>query len=850
MASFRRSAEKRMKDNPKAFQKTTPKKAAAPKKKATKAPLKSRATKVAKPSASRSRKSSQGYRPGKVLTWTAIAAIIPVFALMGAPVGLVAAWIHSHESMVEFEAYNPPEATLIKDNTGRHLAALYEQRRYVSKYEDFPALMPMAFVSIEDERYFQHFGVDFRGIARAAIMNIVRGRLSQGASTITQQTARNLLTDIGSEKTASRKLREMLTAFRMEHLYSKDQILEVYLNQIYLGSGSYGVEAASRTYFGKSVNDLELPEVALMAGLPQLPERYSPLNNMDKAKRRRDQVLFKMLENGVITDREYADAVTEEIALNPEKVSRSAAPYFMDAIRRELADHPELGGDRLQRAGWEIQATINPLAQAIAEEVLKSGLAREENEWLALRNERYRSELSKPGAFDPPQNGEICMGKVIRFYENSIVVQLPSGHRADLTIPEGSAHFFEKGVSLNVGEGVDILVEETNENSIIFKGKLLPETRLQGALVCLDSQSGEVRALVGGRDYYDRENNGFFHRALMARRQAGSTIKPFFFASALAHGIRPTKILMDTKIIFNDGYTPRNYDNRYVGPVTMQRALEKSRNVPTIALVRETGLKDAIEYVHLFNRTDGEQSWDLPLEWPVVLGSTGVTPFELAVAYQPFANAGLSTGASLLDSVRNSDNRESVRIESTDPLQITDSATAAYMLQMLTGVMHNGTGHSLIEGMPLSLRHRVAGKSGTTNDNRDAWFAGFTPHDVVVVWVGFDQNIPLGPGRTGSKAAGPIWADYMTELWGTKSDVEKRAPFRISEEYMLVCLDDETGSLIGTLESNDSALPETGYNWRVLTKQDYRQRYLQRDRASEDRLLNSGDYLTQRVDSY
>lgn len=718
--------------------------------------------------------------------WVAMGLITLSLAPMGAAVGGLAAWLEHAPPVAEFENYNPPEATMILDHQGQTVSALFEQRRFVVPLSEMPLNLRHAFIAIEDERFYSHMGVDPIGVLRAAVTNVMRGRMSQGASTITQQTARNVLSRIGSEKTIKRKLREMLVAIQMEHAYTKDQILEVYLNQIYLGSGTYGVEAASRAYFHKRVQDLSLYECATIAGLPQLPERYSPLNNPDISKARRDVVLGKMWELGLVSDNEFDRAVVRDVTVEPERLSRSEAAYFVDAVRREISNDRQLGGTMLQTAGWRIHTTVDATQQRIAERVLAEGLALEEQEWIAGRQERFLAARSTPEFNAPPARGQVRMARVMKVFARHIVVELPGGWRGDFPVPEATAHFFAEETFPTEGAGVDIEIHEVLAERGLVRGAVLPKRRLQGALVSLDAATGDVRALVGGREYADHANGGFFNRAVLARRQAGSTLKPFFFAAGLEEGMTPWTIVSDTPIIFPDGYAPRNYENMFFGSTTLQTALEKSRNIPTIRVVQRVGLRDANDFVSSFRRT-GNRAWELPMEWPVVLGTTPLTPLEVASAYQPLANGGLAMGPRLIRGVRNEYDRETLGIGGAPPpRQLLSSATSANMVQMLVGVMNQGTGHSLWRILPWELNGRVAGKSGTTNDNRDAWFAGFTPEEVVVVWVGFDQMLPLAPGRTGSRAAGPIWARYIAEVWETKTPEQREKEIAIPDGYALV----------------------------------------------------------------
>ncbi|MCC5877174.1 MAG: PBP1A family penicillin-binding protein [Candidatus Sumerlaeia bacterium] len=730
----------------------------------------------------------------KLTAWVGIVFLCLPLAGAGFALGAMVAWLYDPPPIDEFEIYNPPEATVILDRDGQVVSALYEQRRHVVGLNALPEYLPNAFIAIEDERFYQHYGVDPLGIARAAWMNMRRGRVSQGASTITMQTVRNVLPRVGTERTFGRKFNELLIALQVERRYTKDQILQVYLNQIYLGSGTWGVEAAARAYFGKSATDVTIPEAALLAGLPQTPERYSPLNDPERAVTRRNQVLWKLLETNSISPADYGHAVQEELDLNPEPLPVGRAPYFIDAVRREASRMEGLGGDRLTAAGWMLETTIDQQLQTIAQETLRAGLDSVEADWITGRQVRFQREKSNEDYGAHPARGQTRMAKVVAIYSNSIVVELPGGWRGDLPIPEATRSYFTQGENLQPGEGVDIRVQEVMGDRGMFRGELVPTRRIQGALVCLDRRTGDILALVGGRQYNDPLNHGFYNRAVQARRQAGSTLKPFFFAAALEQGtVTPWTMLRDQPLRFGDGYSPRNYDNQFMGSVTVQRALERSRNVPTINLVQTVGLRRSLNYVKEFQR-HGNQPWNLPLEWPVVLGTTNVTPLELAAAWQPLANQGLARGPRLITRMAGSHGGESIDIAIPREENLVGSRASAWLTQMLVGVMTHGTGQPLRQRLPRDLRDKVAGKSGTTNDLKDAWFAGFTPHHVVVTWVGFDLPLSLAPGQTGSHAAGPIWADFLAASWESLPDEMREATLELPAGYDMMAVNPRDGA--------------------------------------------------------
>lgn len=700
------------------------------------------------------------------LWWTGSTTILAGLIVAGAGTGAMAAWLITATPIAEIERYDPPEMTVVLDRNDAPFATLFEEKRRVVPLAEMPDRLPEAFIAIEDTEFRHHIGINPKGIVRAALLNAQRGSASQGASTITMQLPRNLIAEIGREKTIHRKIHEALVALQMERLYSKDQILELYLNQIYLGSGTYGVEAASQAYFGKSVRELEVAEMALLAGLPQRPERFSPLNNIDRARERRNQVLDRLFDLNWLDGPEFARAKLSDVTLGGAPSSSPAwAHYFVDAARREVAAQPQLDASGLRQRGWRIATTMDPAAQRIAQESLVAALDAEEMMWVAERPLRGASAREEPEWYVKPAPGQVRLGTVVRVFPESLVVELGHGWRGDLKIPEATQHLFTAEAGVAPGAFVDVQVDGIEVGSRkLWEGRLLPQRRMQGAIVALDRRTGEARALVGGRRYLDPANDGFFNRAVAARRQAGSTMKPFFFATALEHGMTPDTVIADSPLVFANGYAPRNFENRFHGPTSLQVALEHSRNIPTIRIVQQVGLRSAIARVQEFNIAPGAPHWDMPEHIPVVLGTSSVTPLELAGAYLAFANAGLAVPPSGVRWVRNSHGHVIHRRELRPTLML-DDRTAAMMTQMLTGVMTHGSGRHARAELPDVLRDSVAGKSGTTNDNRDAWFAGFTPEMVIVVWVGFDQPLPLGEERTGGRVAGAIWGKLVKAYW-------------------------------------------------------------------------------------
>lgn len=759
------------------------------------------------------KRSVLGGLAAKCLWWSGAGAICAGLAAGGFVTGAIAGWLRASEPIPAMDLYDPPEMTVLFDGDGAEFSRLFEEQRRVVALRDLPSRLPEAFVAIEDTNFYHHPGIDVRGLARAVHTNLTRGRMDQGASTITQQLVRNIVEEVGRERTMTRKAREALNALRMERHYTKEQILEVYLNHIYLGSGTYGVEAASQAYFGKSALDVDLPEIALLAGLPQIPERYSPLNDPDRARERRRQVLDRMLDLRWIDEASHEDALDAPVLRDSALAFRSTAledRYFADAVRRELTRDRRIDLQQLRSQGFEIETTLHRGLQRIATEALRAGIDAEERNWVEDRPRRFARELSS-GAFDrPPSPGQRRMARVVRIFPGRLVVEIGDGWRADLEIPEGGAHLFTEDL-VERGDGVDVLVRKLDPaGRRLFRGQLLPDKGLQGAIVCLDRETAEIRAIAGGRDWGDRANDGFFNRATSARRQAGSTLKPLFLVAALEDGYRPSTIVQDRPMTFANGYRPRNFENRFHGSVPLQEVVEQSHNAGTIWTVREVGLRRSIETVRRFDRIDGEEAWDLPLEMPVVLGSSSVTPLELAAAFVPFANGGVAAPPTTLRAVRGPGGRP-VRFENPGRQRLLARGESAAMSQMLAGVMTHGTGRRVREQLPPALRNVVAGKTGTTNNTRDAWFVGYTPDHVVAVWIGFDRPISLGDGRTGGVVAGPVWANFVAQAW---EELGRDEPprFPVPEGYTVQLFNRTTGQPVDPAHAS----PGGAYGWQIV----------------------------------
>lgn len=593
-------------------------------------------------------------------------------------------------------AYRPSISSKIYDRNNALVGEIFLEKRTVVPFQSIPKHVVEAFVAAEDAQFFRHRGIDYFGIARATVKNLLRGRFAQGGSTITQQTVKSLF--LTPEKSIRRKLKEMILAKRIEEKLSKEEILYLYLNQIYLGDGAYGVEAASRSYFGRGVSQITLAEGALLAGLAQAPSLHNPRTRADQAKARQKYVLRRMAEVGFLTAEEADRAYAARITLAPPGSFRSRAAYFLEYVRTYLQE--KYGAEALYRDELKIYTTIDAALQEAAHEALVDG------------------------------------------------------------------------------------VKKTQERN--------KEEGLQGAFLALDPRTGAVLAMVGGVDFAKSQ----FNRALQARRQPGSAFKPIVYAAALDKGRTVVSTVDDSPIEFERDETemwkPRNYDGTFLGPIPMLTALAQSRNLATIRLLNEIGVGTALQMA----RTLGIES---PIErnLSIALGSSGVTPLEMCVAYSAFANGGERVTPIFIREVRDGAGRT---LESNGPRidRAIAPETAYLTVRMMEEVIRSGTGKGA-----RGLGANIAGKTGTTNENTDAWFIGYTPDLVSAVWVGFDTPKPIGTHEAAASVALPIWARFMGRALSRFPDREFPAPPGIT----FARVDPATGKAVPPGSSEGIVLP-------------------------------------------
>lgn len=623
----------------------------------------------------------------------------------------------------DLRSISPTLSTQVLDKDGMPFGEFFVERRNWVPLDSIPLQLQQAVLAIEDRKYYQHWGMNLRRTAGAAL-NSLRGR-RQGGSTLTQQLAKNVF--LTSQRALSRKIKEAITAVKLERYYTKRQLLTFYLNEIYLGSGAYGMQAASRVYFGKDVWKLDLVESATLAGMIQSPEKYRPDRHKDAAQRRRNIVLRAMEANGFISNQQVQDASTMPVkALRSVKANSNGA-YFLEVVRQHI--EKEWGEDALYHKGLVVHLPVDRKMQLAAD----SAVAKWTWDVQKMVNRRVVNKLK--------------LGKRYGIKDSLAAIKLDS--------------LF--GLYLND-------IGRTTWKDSVELADTLEYYPVQAAVIVIENKTGQIRCLVGGKSF----DNSKFNRAVQAQRQAGSTFKPFVYGSAIEQGALPSDIVLDDTVAIDDGtgklWTPHNYDNKYDGPVTLRRSLMLSKNMPAI----QTGIRYGIDGVIDLARRAGIRS-PLPKVYSLSLGSADVNLMELTSAYSSFANLGMRYEPRMWDSITSQDG---ALLERSTPKssKVMDSANAYVLLDMLRDVNRRGTGFDITRS---GFAFPSGGKTGTTNDYTDAWYIGFTQLYTCGVWMGFDQKKKLGSGFTGAKVAVPIWIDVMKAAHRGKQPMEWPRPSRV-----------------------------------------------------------------------
>jgi penicillin-binding protein 1A len=707
----------------------------------------------------------------RTLRWVifGLFSIFLCLAMVGAIAGF-AFYLQIDQSLPSVEAlknYHPSLVTSVYSADDELIGEFYIERRYLVPLNELPPHLIKAFIAAEDTRFYEHSGVDLIGILRAMLKNIKEGEIVQGGSTITQQVVKSLL--LTPERSFTRKIKEAVLARRIEGSLSKNEILYLYLNQIYFGAGAYGVEAAARAYFDKHASELDLAEASLLAGLPKAPSSFSPIHHFSVSRERQRYVLQRMVDSNFITFDEARKALAEPLQIGkPKRWALKKMDYFTEEVRRQA--EARFGRDMLYKEGLIIQTTMDVKAQRIAEKALDQGLRE-----LDKRHKQYRGLHVNVSKDDWPSavrvlsqsNGELEEGKVVaglvkEFDVKSKTISVDLGEAMAL-IPQSGWQWVQVSNKraekiFRTGDVLRVKLTARQEKNI-WTGTVDQDPGMEGSLMSISPITGRVICMVGGRNFEKSQ----FNRCTQALRQPGSSFKPIIYTAALDKGYTEASILIDSPITYYDhtakgSWTPSNYDRQFWGPILLRKALINSRNVVTVKLLESIGVNYTINYARQLGITTA-----LTPTLSLALGASDVTLQEMLTAYSTFPGQGERVEPYLIEKVfdRYGNLIEEHQVKKE---QVISAKTAYLMTDLLQGVVREGTGTKAKE-----LGRPAAGKTGTTNELKDAWFIGFTPSVLTGVWVGYDDHtVSLGKGETGGRAACPIWVYFMKEYLKNK----------------------------------------------------------------------------------
>ena len=665
--------------------------------------------------------------------------------------------------ITDLSDYRPKLPLRVYSAEGDLMGEFGEERRNLTPIAEIPKVMTNAVLAIEDARFYQHGGVDYLGVIRAGLANVGKAK-SQGASTITMQVARNVY--LSSEKTFTRKIYEILLTFKLEHLLSKDQILEIYMNQIFLGNRAYGFAAASEAYYGKQLKDITIAEAAMLAGLPKAPSAFNPIINPQRARLRQRHIIDRMLENGFISAKEAESAKEQELKIKSGNGNTHVhADYVAEMVRQLMYNQY---GDETYTRGLDVRTTVRTSDQNAAYKALRRGIMDFERRQIYRGPEKFVVLPSKPGEVeeaidevldDHPNNGDVMSAVVLEADSKKIKAMRQGGVLVEIAgeglKPAQSGLSDKAPPNIKLRRGAVIRVSKTVKDT--WEITQLPE--VEGAFVALDPRDGSIKALVGGFDFGKNK----FNHVTQAWRQPGSSFKPFIYSAALEKGFTPATVVNDAPLFFGAGVTggqpwePKNYDGTFEGPMTLRRGLAKSKNMISIQILRSIGTQYAQGWITRFG-FDAEKH---PAYLTMALGAGSVTPMQMVVGYSTFANGGYRVNPWLVSKV--SEQRGKVLVESKPPSladseRVIDARNAFLMSSLLQEVTRSGTA---ARAQATLKRPDVYGKTGTTNDSMDAWFAGYNPTLAAVTWIGYDTPKKLGDRETGGGLSLPVWISFM-----------------------------------------------------------------------------------------
>ncbi|MEO8189978.1 MAG: PBP1A family penicillin-binding protein [Acidobacteriota bacterium] len=745
--------------------------------------------------------------------------VLPLVAVgfLGALAGSATTTLVRVPRVSELETYRPDIITEIRGSDGSTIGRYAIQRRILLTRSEIPAVLKNAIVATEDKNFFRHGGVDLRRTLSAVAADMRSQRYGQGGSTLTQQLARAIF--LSPKKTISRKVNEALVAFEIERRYSKDQILTMYVNEIYLGHGNYGFEAAARYYFGKSVKDLTLAEAALLAGIVQRPEDQSPFRNTALALGRRATALRRMQAAGYVTDEQRRTAEGEPLPSSPSLKETVVAPYFCEEIRQYL--ERTYGEKDLYRRGLRVDSTLDPQLQGWSEEAIGWGLRRlsRRHGFRKARNLTSEGYANLAAYVDPSwENAKLAEGDTLRGVVMSVTATGAEIRVGRDTFPlRASGYKWTNAPNatklLKTGDLVTVTFEKQKDGGAVLLDQSPTE---QGSLLIIENSTGAIRAMVGGYDW----STSKFNRATQALRQAGSTFKPFVYLAAMESGYTPSDTIFDGPLAITmdprqPAWRPVNYDRKFRGIVTLRRALEHSINVPTVRLAQLVGLQRVIEAAHRLGIHEKLQAYP-----SLALGAFEVTLLEMTSAYTVFANQGLAFPPYTFERITDA-NGDPLEKTHPDAREVTSPQASFQLLEMLKGVTSRGTAASAAK-----LKLNIAGKTGTTSDYTDAWFIGMTPRYTIGVWVGNDLKTTLGPGMEGAKVALPIWMRVLEHM-RDNGRLDVKSDFEPPPNVVFTAVDYETGlkatpgsprPILEAFVSGSQPTEEWSSKWEEITR--------------------------------
>lgn len=675
---------------------------------------------------------------------------------LGATAGVLFVYNSDLPQVNSLDDYRPSLITEVYSDDVQVIGSFALERREVVTYDEIPEVVKDAIISVEDQNFLEHWGIDFYGIARASLKNVMAGRVVEGGSTLTQQLSKNLF--LRPDRTFRRKIQEAMLSIQIERNYTKEQILTLYCNLHYMGHGQYGFKAAAEYYFNKDLKDLNIEEAALLAALPRSPPNYSPKLHPDRALMRRNYAIDRMVAEEKISVVQGEEAKSHPIRLAEMQRPDELASYFVEEIRRYL--EKKYGTSAVHEGGLKVYSTLNVEAQKAANAAVRTALRDYDKRhgWRGAERNLVNEGVENLAAVELPdwklpiRTNDIVPGLVLDVNKTGATVRI-GAYQAQLT-PQDIAWTGAKAASEIVtrGDVALFMIRSMNSAERKVEVNLEQKPKVQGALVAIHPQSGEVKALVGGYDFTDSK----FNRATQAMRQTGSAFKPFVYTAAVDNGLRPDDTIVDAPVSFGT-YTPGNYDGKYEGTITIRRAFAQSRNIPAVKTLARLGVQNLIPYVKRFGITSRIE----PV-LPIALGAADVTLIEMVSAYSAFPNDGVRVVPQMIRRV--TDSEDNVLEENLPELRdVISSQTARIMVDLMQEPVRSGTAAKAQE-----LKRPAAGKTGTTNDFTDAWFIGYTPSLAAGVWIGFDEKVTLGDKETGGKAALPAWIELMQHVYKDK----------------------------------------------------------------------------------